>query len=131
MQAKITLFLIALAITFTAQDAHAVVVKKEQSWIEQIFSNDSEEMIQKSPFGQPQPRQQNNRYQRPQNQTYKTTEESRTQTMKPRETPRKLGRHTPQNDLTQTYAERVKTMRQQRLKAMNKQSGLSSSGVND
>ena len=70
MKAKITVFLIALAIVFTTQIAEARVVKQEQSWLDKIFSNDGDDMIQKSPFGQPQKRVQNPRFQKQKDDDY-------------------------------------------------------------
>ena len=140
MKAKITVFLIALAIIFTGgiSDAHAA--KQEQSWLSKIFSNDEPQMIQKSPFSQPQPRSQpralNKGLNYRQDDTYNAAEDDRTQTINQGQTntKNKRNRHAPRNDLSQNYAERIKALRHQRMNpnSLGSSSGSSAnSGVNN
>lgn len=133
MKAKITAFLIALAIVFTGGHAEARVVKNEQSWIDRIFSNDSGEMIQKSPFSQPQPRYKNPRARQHQNDAYKSSDDDRTQAIKQpeRNTRGRRAGNAPKNNLNQNYADRIQTLRQQRMNAMRGSQPPANTGVND
>jgi hypothetical protein len=114
MKASFAVILISLITIGFTNSAHARVIKPEPSWFEKIFTNDKPDMIQKSPFGQPQEKKKNPRARQPQKEVFTDSEELRTRAIKKQQN---NPRHRAQQSNNDRGKQHIQNQRQQRMAA--------------